>query len=94
MLDYRECTCQLIDRLHEKPLIYEFFFVFSRFEYALLSLDYIKPNKTSIFADWDRFAAELDDAFKPDLSPQLREALTYYERSRPRSYASSLVSSF
>ncbi len=45
MLDSRESTRNLMDRLYKKPLICEFFFVFSRFEYALLSLNYIKSNK-------------------------------------------------
>lgn len=86
MVDYREPTCQLIDRLHEKPLIYEFFFVFSRFEYALLSLGYVRPGKT-VFADWDKFATNLNDAFKPDLTPRLPEAVKYYEEQPPKMQA-------
>ena len=84
MLNYSESTRKLIDRLNEKSLIFEFFFVFSRFEYALLSLSYIRPDKTYVFADWDRFATELDDSFKLDLFPTLPEAVEFYEQHPPK----------
>lgn len=81
MSDYRARTHQLIQQVRERNLVFEFFFVFSRFEHALLHCGYFEKDASP---DWDRFAKEHDGAFSPDSSEQLQEAVQYYENSPPK----------
>jgi hypothetical protein len=50
MLDHRKRTVELLNRVHQKDLVYEFFFVFSRFEYALLSTAYVSERNGDVFS--------------------------------------------
>ena len=81
MLDDRAQTQHLIKRVRKPKLVFEFFFVFSRFEHALLRCGYFHGN---VYPDWDRFAKEHDEAFSPDSSEQLQKAVQYYENSPPK----------
>jgi hypothetical protein len=63
--------------------VFEFFFVFSRFEYALLNTGYIAERKGGAFADWDRFARDHDQIFISDQIEQLQKAVRYYEEHPP-----------
>lgn len=42
-------------------LAVSFFYVFSRFEYALKRNDYFKGDGKEVVADWDRFGGDLDN---------------------------------
>jgi hypothetical protein len=82
--DYRESTRALLHRVHRSDLVYEFFFVFSRFEHSLLVTSYIADRNGNAFADWDRFARELNDSFNLALSPDVERAVRYYEEDPPK----------
>lgn len=83
MLDHRAQTQHLIKRVRKPKLVFEFFFVFSRFEHALLHCGYFQKGRNAS-PDWDRFAKEHDGAFSPDSSTQLQEAVQYYENFPPK----------
>ena len=40
----------------DEKLLFDFFFVFSRFEYALKLAGYLCDKKKTATADWDKFA--------------------------------------
>jgi hypothetical protein len=82
--NYQRSTRELMDRVHRRDLIYEFFFVFSRFEHALAMAHYLNENKGGVSADWNKFARETNDVFLATLSPEVKEAIRYYERKPPR----------
>ena len=84
MLDHRAQTQHLIKRVRKPKLVFEFFFVFSRFGHALLHCGYFQKNREDASPDWDRFAKEHDGAFSPDSSEQLQEAVQYYENFPPK----------
>ena len=84
MSDSRSQTQKLIGRVHERELVFEFFFVFSRFEHALLRAGYFQTNCRDARPDWDRFAKEHDEAFSVDSSEQVQDAVQYYEACPPK----------
>lgn len=82
--DYRKCTRELMDRVHRMDLVYEFFFVFSRFEHALSATNYLTEGRTGVSADWNKFAREMNDVFRVTLSPEVKKAILYYEEAPPK----------
>ncbi len=74
----------LIDTIADKETVMKFFFVFSRFEYALKRAKYLKPNKENIaWADWDKFSKDLENIFTTNKTPELREAIDYLQKHPP-----------
>ena len=45
MQDLRKQTKRLVKEVRERDLVFEFFFVFSRFEYALLKTKYVLQRR-------------------------------------------------
>jgi hypothetical protein len=68
----------------DSNLITEFFFVFSRFEYALKRAGFVKPNRRSAEPDWDRFGHALEQEYNPDESSELARAVHYLLSSPPK----------
>lgn len=64
--------------------MYEFFFVFSRFEHALLMTNYLNESKSGVSSDWNKFAREVNDVFLTTVSPEVKKAIYYYEQTPPR----------
>jgi hypothetical protein len=81
---YRQCTRGLMDQVHRMDLVYEFFFVFSRFEHALSATNYLTEGNTGVFADWNKFAREMNDVFHVSLSSEVKKAIRYYEEAPPK----------
>jgi len=81
---YQKCTRELMDRVHRRDLVYEFFFVFSRFEHALSVTNYLTEGKGGVSPDWNKFAREMNDVFLATLSPEVKKAVRYYEVAPPR----------
>ncbi|HEY4424832.1 MAG TPA: hypothetical protein VGN10_11525 [Pyrinomonadaceae bacterium] len=81
---YRRCTLELMARVHRIDLVYEFFFVFSRFEHALSTTAYLTEGKIGVFPDWNKFGREMNDAFQAQLSREVRKAIRYYEEAPPK----------
>ena len=84
LTSYRKCTRRQMDRVHRMDLVYEFFFVFSRFEHALAVTNYLTEGKTGVSADWNKFGREMNDLFQVQLSPEVKKAIRYYEEAPPR----------
>lgn len=74
----------LLNRLNEKDLVFEFFVVFSRFEYALKHSGFVLGSEKNIFANWDRFAASERDNFNYQDNEQLKQAAEYILGNPPR----------
>lgn len=74
LTDYRERTQALMHRVHRSDLVYEFFFVFSRFEHALLVTSYLAERNGAVVADWDKFAREVNEAFNLTLPSEVEKA--------------------
>lgn len=81
---YRKCTLALMDRVHRRDLVYEFFFVFSRFEHALSVTNYLTEGKGGVSADWNKFARETNNVFSSTLSAEVKKAIKYYEEAPPK----------
>lgn len=73
----------LIPEAHHK-LIYRFFLVFSRFEYALKRAGYAKGSGTDVAADWDKYSSDYRQAHLPSTIPGLRNAWAYFSSHPPR----------
>lgn len=82
--NYQRNTRELMDRVHRRDLVYEFFFVFSRFEHALSIANYLNESKGGVFPDWNKFAREFNDVFLATVSPEVKKAISYYKKSPPR----------
>jgi hypothetical protein len=80
--NYRKCILQMMDGLESKDLVYEFFFVFSRLEHALMA-SYRKPNG-GVAADWDKFAKDINEKFLENVSPEVEKAIKYFEDAPPK----------
>lgn len=61
-------------------LISKFFIIFSRFEYALKSANYIK----GINPNWDSFASSINGNFDKERSEELKEAVEYIVNNPPK----------
>lgn len=81
---YRQCTRGLMNQVHRMDLVYEFFFVFSRFEHALSVTNYLTEGKAGVSADWNKFARAMNDVFRSTLSPEVKKAIRYYENAPPK----------
>ncbi|HKB67207.1 MAG TPA: hypothetical protein VKC61_15235 [Pyrinomonadaceae bacterium] len=81
---FQKCTRALMERVHRRDLVYEFFFVFSRFEHALSVTNYLTEGKGGVSADWNKFAREMNDVFLASLSSEVKKAVRYYEVAPPR----------
>jgi len=81
---YQKSTRQLMERVHRRDLVYEFFFVFSRFEHSLAMTNYLTETKGGVSADWDKFAREINESFFGKPSPEVKRAIRYYEAAPPK----------
>jgi hypothetical protein len=67
----------------DKDLVFRFFAVFSRFEYALKRSKFLKP-KDRAEADWDAYADDLRGRFTTVVVPAFKEACAYLIKKPPR----------
>jgi hypothetical protein len=68
-----------------KKLIISFFISFSRFECALkTSIVFANGNENKVEANWDKFAASISKDFKPNISKELSEAVSYILINPPK----------
>ncbi|HEY8203312.1 MAG TPA: hypothetical protein VIF81_01170 [Pyrinomonadaceae bacterium] len=81
---YQKNTRELMDRVHRRDLVYEFFFVFSRFEHALSLANYLIENTGGVSPDWNKFAREINDTFLAAVTPEVRKAVQYYQKAPPK----------
>lgn len=69
----------------EAALIFEFFMVYSRFEFALKEIPQFRRvrDDRSVAPDWRSFADFVKRGFNPDQTPELRQAFDYYLQQPP-----------
>lgn len=60
-----------------RNLLFEFFVVFSKFEFALKNSTFLKGDEKNADPDWDRFAISIRDVFSPYSTPELNQACEY-----------------
>jgi hypothetical protein len=65
-------------------LIFEFFMVFSRFEFALKRSGYFRGDSNRAEPDWDKFCNTFSDGFDKTISPGFIQACEYYTTYPPR----------
>jgi hypothetical protein len=68
----------------DRRLAWEFFVLFSRFEYALKRSGFLKLDKQVAEANWDGFAMEVQDSFAQLQEPRFLSAVKYYQEHPPR----------
>lgn len=66
------------------PLAQEFFFVFSRLEFALKITGYLRPDATVPVIDWTRFATAVEHVFSHPPSRDFAKAVQYLSTQPPR----------
>jgi len=67
-----------------RALVFQFFLVFSRFEYALKRAKFANSSGGKVNANWDAFASKYNAAFDPSQSAELKEACAYFKANPPR----------
>ena len=70
----------------EAALIFEFFMVYSRFEFALKEIPQFRRERDDghVEPDWRSFADFVKLGFNPDQTPELRQAFDYYLQHPPK----------
>ena len=65
-------------------LAIEFLAVFSRMEYALKASRYATGNENKVYASWDGFANDVDEAFRQIANEEFTRAVEYLLTCPPR----------
>lgn len=68
----------------DAELIFEFFMVYSRFEFALKQSGYLRQDRDYVSPDWKTFSITIEDMFDPHKSAELLEAYRYYLSQPPK----------
>jgi hypothetical protein len=68
----------------DTDLIFDFFVVFSRFEFALKRSGYFKGNEDRVDPDWDQFCSKVHNKFNKAVSPEFERACEYYTTKPPK----------
>jgi len=69
---------------NDAALIFDFFIVFSRFEFALKRVGYFTGDETRIKPNWDEFCKNIKDRFDKARTPELQKAYEYYLTYPPK----------
>src|SRR3712207_6356752 len=74
-----------LQRAHlNRNLITEFFFVFSRFEYALKRAGFVRPDRRNAEADWDAFGDSVEQQYAFDEDGELTTSVNYLLSDPPK----------
>jgi hypothetical protein len=65
-------------------LIFDFFIVFSRFEFALKRAGYFRGDDNNVIPDWDLFSNTFSNIYDNAASPDFQEACEYYTEHPPQ----------
>lgn len=83
-------TKELLNHIHfyyskeGKEKLFEFFIVFSRFEYALKYGNFSIKSEKSISPDWCKFASSIKNDFNEKDSPELEKAVAFILTNPPK----------
>ncbi len=67
----------------DRNLLFEFFVVFSKFEFALKNSTFLKGDERTAEPDWECSARSLRNSFKSSVNPILQEACDYLLSNPP-----------
>lgn len=82
-MPFEDIEHSLYPDAHHK-LVYRFFVVFSRFEYALKRAGYRIGNGDGVKPDWTKFASEYIAICIPSADPKMRDVAAYFSLNPPR----------
>jgi len=83
--DYRHLLRPLRGAHLDRNLITEFFFVFSRFEYALKRAGYVRANRAGYAEpDWVKFGQDIQPHYNRHETTSLEEAIDYLFSEPPK----------
>ena len=82
-MPFEDIENSLYPDAHHK-LVYRFFVVISRFEYALKRAGYRIGNKDGVKPDWAKFASEYIETYIQLDDPNMRNAAAYFSLNPPR----------
>ena len=68
----------------DRDLLFKFFVVFSKFEFALKNSPFLRGDESRAEPDWECFAASLRCSFQASTSLQLKEACEYLLSNPPK----------
>lgn len=68
----------------DAEVIFDFFVVFSRFEFALKHAGYLKGNRDKAEPDWDKYCTSVQDKFDKTSPLEFQEACGYYTSYPPK----------
>lgn len=77
-------TIEKIVPEEHRDLVFRFFLVFSRFEYALKRAGFTAGSSGNAKPGWDSFASKYPSAFNPAQTPELKVAFDYFSAHPPR----------
>jgi len=81
LIDYNKLKIRYFPSVDKKSarFIFDFFMVFSRFEFALKKIGYYKTySNNRVSPDWNSFAKDYENIFNPNKSEELFQAVSYY----------------
>lgn len=67
-----------------RKIFFDFFIVFSRFEYTLKRVGHVKSPRGNASADWDGFASTYENVFNPTADTELHRAVDFLINNAPR----------
>ena len=67
-----------------RELVFRFFLVFSRFEYALKRAGFTSGSTEVVHPAWECFSSRYRSVFNPSQTPDLRSACDYFIANPPR----------
>jgi hypothetical protein len=75
-----------LNKIHpsEADLVFDFFVVFSRFEFVLKRSGFLKGNEDKAEPDWDKFCNKVSEKFDKTASSEFQQACEYYTTQPPK----------
>lgn len=67
-----------------RNLVMELFILFTRFEYALKRMGYVKGNSNYVRVKRDKFAKSIQSKFDPEGNKDLKSAVDYISKNPPK----------
>ena len=81
MIDWQSLLEKL--EIENKDIVFSYFVVYSRFEYALKRSDCIKKSRSGVSADWEKFIKNIKSLFDQNRTNDLSVAVSYLLENPP-----------
>jgi len=77
-------TIQKFIQANSNDLAFDFFIIFSRFEFALKARGYMRDSSGGVIVDWNKFAEDVDGDIMQSEDSQFISALNYIKGNPPK----------